>query len=317
MTEKNKLGKVLPSLIGELGRDGSLQERLQLLVDSVGNPNAFAKLTGLSVSGLKRYLSGGEPSVVKLLQVCDATGVNPNWLMRGRGLIIEDDTDISYINERSISMMVADNVGTYELESQAIITSVKTRKQYIKAKASFDFLPSEVNEVLSTSFAMASKEFTEDVLDKALEEICSNKLITKDFALIPAYSIQVSAGNGSVGSDAKVPSRYLAFRKQWLIYKGFKQQDLIALSAKGDSMEPCISDNNTLIIHTIEKTPSDGNIYVLRFEAQLWVKRIQVSPMGGYLLISDNSIYPPMEIKKDEMSNFDVIGKVVHIAKDI
>lgn len=138
-----------------------------------------------------------------------------------------------------------------------------------------------------------------------------------DFVLIPGYSVQVSAGNGSAGSDTQVPSRYLAFRRQWLQYKGFKQQDLIALWAKGDSMEPLIGDNNTLIVHTTEKQPDDGNIYVLRLENQLWVKRIQVTPLGSYLLISDNSIYPPMEIKKEEMGNFDVIGRVVHIAKDV
>jgi len=317
MTDKNKLGKVLPSLIGELGRDGSLQERLKILVDSVGNPNAFAKLTGLSVSGLKRYLGGGEPSVLKLLQICDATGVNPNWLMRGRGLVMEPDEVNGISNERAIAMMLNDEAALAELDDECLEATAKPRQQYLKAKASFDFLSPEIREVLSTAFYFASKEFDEDIVDQALTEITSNRLIEKDFALIPGYSVQVSAGNGSVGSDAQVPSRYLAFRKGWLQYKGFKQQDLIALWAKGDSMDPLIGDNDTLIIHTTEKRPTDGNIYVLRLEDQLWVKRIQVTPLGSYLLISDNSIYPPMEIKKEEMGNFDVIGRVVHIAKDV
>ena len=70
-----------------------------------------------------------------------------------------------------------------------------------------------------------------------------------DFVLIPGYNVQVSAGFGSVGNDEVIPTRHLAFRKKWLQYKGFKPQDLIALWAKGDSMEPTIADNNTLIIN--------------------------------------------------------------------
>ncbi|WP_354624873.1 S24 family peptidase [Psychromonas sp. MME2] len=138
-----------------------------------------------------------------------------------------------------------------------------------------------------------------------------------DFVLIPGYSVQVSAGFGSVGNDEKIPTRHLAFRKKWLQYKGFKPQDLIALWAKGDSMEPSIGDNNTLIVHTAENKPVDGNIYIFRLEDQLVVKRVQVNLFGSYLLISDNSHYPPMEIKKADMEQFDVIGKVVHIAKDV
>ncbi|MEI6897860.1 MAG: XRE family transcriptional regulator [Psychromonas sp.] len=138
-----------------------------------------------------------------------------------------------------------------------------------------------------------------------------------DFVLIPGYSVQVSAGFGSVGNDEKIPTRHLAFRKKWLHYKGYKPQDLIALWAKGDSMEPSIGDNNTLIVHTSETKPVDGNIYIFRLEDQLVVKRVQVNLFGSYLLISDNNFYPPMEIKKEDMEQFDVIGKVVHIAKDI
>ena len=122
-----------------------------------------------------------------------------------------------------------------------------------------------------------------------------------DFVLIPGYSVQVSAGFGSVGNDERIPTRHLAFRKKWLHYKGFKPQDLIALWAKGDSMEPIIGDNSTLIVHTTEKKPVDGNIYIFRLEDQLVVKRVQVNLYGSYLLISDNTNYPAMEIKKEDM----------------
>lgn len=82
-------------------------------------------------------------------------------------------------------------------------------------------------------------------------------------------------------------------------------------------MEPTISNNNTLLINTSRTRPTDGNIYVIRQEDMLWVKRVQVLLDGSWLLISDNPSYKPLEIKPDSMHNLQVIGQVVNIAKDI
>ncbi|NMT24623.1 helix-turn-helix domain-containing protein [Serratia marcescens] len=138
-----------------------------------------------------------------------------------------------------------------------------------------------------------------------------------EFALIPGYRVQVSAGHGSVGDTGTEPCRHLAFRRKWMRYRGFKESELVVVWAKGDSMEPTISNNNTLLINTSRTRPTDGNIYVIRQEDMLWVKRVQVLLDGSWLLISDNPSYKPLEIKPDSMHNLQVIGQVVNIAKDI
>lgn len=144
----------------------------------------------------------------------------------------------------------------------------------------------------------------------------ANNDFLSEFALIPGYSIQVSAGWGSEGSDDIEPSRHLAFRKRWLKWRGFAEKDLVIVWAKGDSMEPIISNNNTLLINTQRTELTDGNIYVIRSDNQLWVKRVQVKP-NAWLLLSDNPLYPPIEVPKTEQHNFHVVGQVVHISKDI
>lgn len=140
--------------------------------------------------------------------------------------------------------------------------------------------------------------------------------VWNEFALIPGYSVQVSAGHGSQALDGSAPSRYLAFRKRWLTFRGFSEKDLVIVWAKGDSMEPTIHNNDTLVIHTGRTKLVDGQIFVIRFDDTLWVKRIQVRA-GSWLLISDNEVYPPIEIKHEDQSTFEVVGQVVHIAKDI
>ncbi|WP_220701762.1 S24 family peptidase [Brenneria goodwinii] len=138
-----------------------------------------------------------------------------------------------------------------------------------------------------------------------------------EFALIPGYDVQVSTGNGTSALDERQPCRHLAFRRKWLSYRGFNEKDLLLVWAKGDSMEPTISNNDTLVVNTALTKPVDGHIYVIRQDDTLWAKRVQVQP-GAWLLISDNkAVYPPIEIKREDMANFEVIGQVVHISKDV
>lgn len=169
---------------------------------------------------------------------------------------------------------------------------------------------SEPNELKENS-----AEYTITNKDKSEDYTFSDFL--EEFALIPGYRVQVSAGHGSVGDSGNAPCRHLAFRRKWLRYRGFKESDLVVVWARGDSMEPTISSNNTLLINTAKTKPTDGHIYVIRQEDMLWVKRIQVLMDGSWLLISDNSTYKPVEIKPDAMHNLQVIGQVVNIAKDV
>ncbi|MDF5005704.1 XRE family transcriptional regulator [Vibrio parahaemolyticus] len=142
------------------------------------------------------------------------------------------------------------------------------------------------------------------------------KAFNDEFALIPGYRIQVSAGYGSLNPDQLEPTRHLAFRRKWLKYRGFKESDLAIVWAKGDSMEPTIHNNDTLVVHLGRNKPSDGHIYIFRNADELFVKRYQ-SALGSWRLISDSPMYENISIPKEEQHQFEVVGQVVHIAKDI
>lgn len=137
-----------------------------------------------------------------------------------------------------------------------------------------------------------------------------------EFALIPGYRIQVSAGHGSLNPDQLEPVRHLAFRRKWLKFRGFNENELAIVWANGDSMEPTIHSNDTLVVHLGRNNPVDGHIYIFRDGDKLFVKRYQ-SMLGTWRLISDNSFYPAFDIPKNEQHQFEVVGQVVHIAKDV
>ncbi|APF70685.1 XRE family transcriptional regulator [Vibrio cholerae] len=169
-----------------------------------------------------------------------------------------------------------------------------------------------------------------EISNKPLEWLCSGattdysvsepsafySIPMDEFVMIPGYRIQVSAGHGALNPENMEPTRYLAFRRKWLNYRGFNEKDLAIVWAKGDSMEPTIHNNDTLVVHMARNKPQDGHIYIFRNGDELFVKRYQ-SMLGTWRLISDNAFYSPVDIPKQEQHQFDVVGQVVHIAKDI
>lgn len=156
-------------------------------------------------------------------------------------------------------------------------------------------------------------EVTPANLNQDLEKL---KRLDEEFALIPGYNVQVAAGHGAIAGD-EAPTRELAFRRKWLRFRGFHEQDLALVFAKGDSMEPTISDNETVMVDTSERKLRDGHIYVIRNGDHLLVKRIQTLWNDGVQLLSDNKEYPPQEISSSDLESLEVIGKVVWVGKDL
>ncbi|EOX3330199.1 S24 family peptidase [Vibrio cholerae] len=189
---------------------------------------------------------------------------------------------------------------------------LKRRRQGTKAyEYHASILPPETQQAL---VGQDSGSINEPIKTYAIKPIIPDFM--EEFAMIPGYRIQVSAGHGALNPENMEPTRYLAFRRKWLNYRGFNEKDLAIVWAKGDSMEPTIHNNDTLVVHMARNKPQDGHIYIFRNGDELFVKRYQ-SMLGTWRLISDNAFYSPVDIPKQEQHQFDVVGQVVHIAKDI
>lgn len=160
------------------------------------------------------------------------------------------------------------------------------------------------------------KPKAEHVHAELSQDVAKLKRLDEEFALIAGYNVQVAAGHGSLAGD-ETPTRELAFRRKWLRFRGLNENDLALVFARGDSMEPTISDNETVMVDTSEKELRDGHIYVIRNGDHLLVKRIQTLWNDGFQLLSDNKEYPPQEIPKSDIENLEVIGKVVWVGKDL
>lgn len=259
--------------------------------------------------------------------------------MKNNGLYESDAAELKLddpsecLSGKRTSWVIASEVAgiegmpTTDRRARDELERLSTGKEGVKRKRSgtkaFEYhisiLPQYVLEELQKRWSFTDEMKVKHVIPVATEEgrpAQYEPTFLDEFALIPGYRVQVSAGYGALSPEYEAPVRHLAFRRKWLKWRGFNESDLAIVWCKGDSMEPTISDNNSLVVHTGRTRPVDGHIYVVRNDDQLWVKRVQVLP-GAWLLISDNKHYRPITIHKDEQHAFQVIGQVVHISKDV
>ena len=143
--------------------------------------------------------------------------------------------------------------------------------------------------------------------------------IDDDYIHVPAYDVEVSAGHGSTCFADNTPTRHLAFRKRWVTARGLQADKLAALFTRGDSMIPTIPDGAAVIIDRRRTQALDGKVYVIRIDERHYVKRVQWLIGGGLRLISDNKLYDPLDITKDDMnaSNVQICGQVIHASYDL
>ena len=79
----------------------------------------------------------------------------------------------------------------------------------------------------------------------------------------------------------------------------------------GQFMQPTIRDNDLLLIDTTDRKLREFGIYVLEYQGERLVKRVQRKLDGSLILISDNAIYEAERIPAERANDVTVIGRAV------
>lgn len=137
-----------------------------------------------------------------------------------------------------------------------------------------------------------------------------------DFALVPVYNVEASAGHGTVVGEEQQISQ-LAFRKEWLKNKGLQKNKLAMIKAKGDSMEPTLHDGDLLLVDTAIEKIIDDAIYIIHADHHLIVKRLQQSLDGSVSVISDNPRYNQQNLNPDQAKKLKIAGRVCWYGHEI
>ncbi|EFO32457.1 transcriptional regulator [Roseibium sp. TrichSKD4] len=133
-----------------------------------------------------------------------------------------------------------------------------------------------------------------------------------DFIGIPRYDAHLSAGGGTWNADKERPLDHIPFTREFLakrLHKS-KPRDLVILMVNGDSMEPLINDDDIVMVDQSKKRLEDG-IFAFVFDDLAKVKRFRTLANGDLEIRSDNPLYPPEVLQKEQLNDLNIIGKVV------
>ena len=131
-----------------------------------------------------------------------------------------------------------------------------------------------------------------------------------DFVHVPRFDVAASAGGGAFAESEEGTGRY-AFNRSWLDRRGLKTNHLAVIAVRGDSMEPELYDGDLILLDRSSTDPKDGDMFVVRYAEELFVKRIQYRPWPEMALLSSNRYYSPIPIDPRKSNDLAFIGKVV------
>jgi phage repressor protein C with HTH and peptisase S24 domain len=135
-----------------------------------------------------------------------------------------------------------------------------------------------------------------------------------EFALIPLVVFERGRGIDGRMIEEGVKGKY-AFRRTWLQSKG-NLENFVLFVVRGDSMEPTITDGDFVLIDRSQKQVVVGNIYALRMENAVMVKRLE--PMGDrrFKVMSDNKLYESYELELGT-GDIEIIGQIIWIGREL
>ena len=133
------------------------------------------------------------------------------------------------------------------------------------------------------------------------------------FPAVPRYDVALSAGHGSFIERAEqldsIPFTADFFTRRL----GRGPKGLAIVDARGDSMEPTISDRDLVMIDTTD-TRLVPAIWAFTLDDAVLVKRLSPAP-GGLEVVSDNPLYGRQQLDAAQAGQIHLIGRVVWVGR--
>jgi repressor LexA len=124
---------------------------------------------------------------------------------------------------------------------------------------------------------------------------------------IPLYGAIAAGEPLLIEEDAEA---YVTLPEGWA-----KGEEVFLLRVRGESMSPFILPGDQVIVRRQQKIP-EGAIGVFRLDNEVTLKRYY-QQKNGVILKGDNPEMEPLIIKKQDLSTFSVLGKVIGVYRPL
>ncbi len=279
---------------------------MSLLKDRIKQARKHAGLTqreladavGVSQPVISQLEKGDNLQSVHLLKIAVACSVNAAWLADGEG--------------EMASNKLGESAGHYGANSVARRSTMDLIEGMLATKAGKALSPEARNLLMS-----AAQDAPEDQPSRSnvvTGDFTRNGRVADGDILIPQYDIRASMGHGQVPAEYAEFIRNVAVNAAEMEKLGLSytsQTSLSIITGWGQSMEPTINDKDPLIIDRgVDEFAGDG-VYVLTWDGDLYIKRLQKADVPDHLdMISDNKNHKDRVVPVDDVR---IHAKVLYI----
>ena len=180
-----------------------------------------------------------------------------------------------------------------------------------------DWLEDGVPPVLRSFVGSAAAEPPQDlsnaeIVGEVVEWSDETPLSPGEVCIPFLKEVELAAGSGRTAVEVSTDRR-LRFGKYSLKKKNVQAEHAVAVTVRGNSMEPNLPDGATVAVNTAETTVTDGKTYAINHAGQLRVKLLYRLPGGGLRIRSYNrDEHPDEEYTVEQMreQEISVIGRV-------
>ena len=114
----------------------------------------------------------------------------------------------------------------------------------------------------------------------------------EDQVQVNVRELESAAGHGAVVDSERVMGQ-VAFRRTWMRSHGLSADQCSVIKVVGESMEPTLPDDCSILVNHAQRDLRRDRIFVLRTKAGLIVKRVNRNK-NGWRLESDHPAWEPI-----------------------
>ncbi len=134
-----------------------------------------------------------------------------------------------------------------------------------------------------------------------------------DPSLTPIMKVKLKVQAGITGFQVE-PEHYdgetQGVPTRWILKEGLSRDALLAITVRGESMEPALYEGDVIVVNTRDTNLVDGSVYVVNYEGEVVVKRM-IRDAGQWWLTSDNADQRKFHRKLCKGAECILIGKVI------
>lgn len=151
-----------------------------------------------------------------------------------------------------------------------------------------------------------------DLLERPDQNDRSSSRTFDDSVQVRLLNVVGSAGPGvEIERPAEPALKALPFSKEVLGELGVSPAHARFIFARGDSMEPTISDGALVLLDTSHTRAKDDGVYAVVVGNDVRIKRLARGWDNAIVLLSDNERYPSETLAAPDAESLRIAGKVV------